>query len=171
MSQIELDEFERQILEFLCRWIPYESNPPRFERREEVCGELRLSLSEYDAACGRLERKRLIVSDQPASGELDFVAPTKAGRRLVSAPPQPGGFSWRILEFLGAHTKPGTPGFASLDVLQALHLAMNSAGIAAYQKACQALYDWDLITRQAQGENLYALIALTSSGRQALEER
>lgn len=171
MPPIELDEFERQILEFLCRWIPFESNPPRFERREEVCGELRLSLSEYDAACGRLERKRLIFSDQPASGELDFVAPTKAGRRWVGAPPQQGGFAWRILEFLGAQIDTGAAALSYLDILQGLNLTADKVGLAAYQKACQVLFDWDLITRQAQGENLYAAIALTGTGRQTLEER
>lgn len=85
MNEIELDDDARRILQFICRWLPVENPPEHFESRMSVCGELRLALHEYDAACGTLLRKRLITTDQPYSHDADQIAPTSAGREWVRA--------------------------------------------------------------------------------------
>ena len=165
-----LELFARQILEYLCRSEPYERCPVSFHSRGEITGELRLSLIEYDQACGQLARLRLIVTDQPTSGDCDFIAPTKAGRRLVGRQPQPGSLAWRILATLAAQPPAGdiAPGAYPAQpagvILEAVGLKPDTAGIHLYQAACQALYDWDLIARQTEGANCYARIGLTQAG-------
>ena len=80
---LNLAETERRILEFICRYIAPQSG--QYESRQTLTGELRLSLSEYDEACRRLIQLGLISTDQPLSGDSDFIAPTLAGRALVQA--------------------------------------------------------------------------------------
>jgi hypothetical protein len=80
-----LDETARRILEYICQRQPAEGEPPVFHSRMDITGMLRLSLSEYDEACGRLAAANLIASDQPASGDLDYIAPTPAGRQYLRA--------------------------------------------------------------------------------------
>ncbi len=80
-SLTDLDDIQRRILAFICRTIPPGS--PNFESRQTLTGELRLSLSEYDEACGRLVRLGLIATDQPFSGDCDYITPTPAGRALA----------------------------------------------------------------------------------------
>lgn len=77
-----LDETQRRILAFICRWVSPGSG--QYESRQTLTGELRLALSEYDEACRGLIRFGLIVTDQPMSGDCDFIAPTQAGRALNS---------------------------------------------------------------------------------------
>ncbi len=82
----DLDEIQQRILVFVCRHIPASSPPgTQFESRQAVTGELRISLSEYDQACGALIRLGLLISDQPLSGDCDFIAPSAAGRALRKA--------------------------------------------------------------------------------------
>jgi protein-tyrosine phosphatase len=92
IMEILLDDISRQILEFICRREPVDRDPPVFLRREDIAGELRLSLREYDEACGQLSRYRLIFTDQPASSDVDFIAPTRAGRLLGTPRPLPVAF-------------------------------------------------------------------------------
>jgi hypothetical protein len=80
----ELEENARRILDLVCRVLPEENPPQHFQYRNDIAGLLRLSLSEYDEACGQLIRLRLIVTDPPAAPDCDFIAPTSAGRRLVA---------------------------------------------------------------------------------------
>ena len=82
-SPIPLDDIQRSILEFLCQHIPAGSDPPRFEMRNTICGELRLALHEYDQACMELRRQRLIVTDPPYAHDCDAIAPTPLGRQVV----------------------------------------------------------------------------------------
>ena len=77
-----LDETQRRILAFVCRWVSPGSG--EYESRQTLTGELRLALSEYDEACRGLIRFGLITTDQPLSGDCDFIAPTPAGRALNS---------------------------------------------------------------------------------------
>ena len=80
----ELEHISRRILDFVCRTLPEENPPQHFQHRDDIAGMLRLSLSEYDEACGQLVRLRLIVTDPPAAPDCDFIAPTPAGRRLAA---------------------------------------------------------------------------------------
>ncbi len=167
MPEPALDETQRRILEFLCRRYPYESGETRFEQRMVVCGELRLALHEYDAACGMLDGLRLIVTDQPYAHDCDFIAPTLAGRRAVSRPPQPGSLPWRILAWMASQTDDEKADYLSEEaVAQGVGLPEDAAGRQAYQTAFQALFNWGWITRQAEGELAYARIATTLQGRQ-----
>jgi len=202
MPDLPLDETDRRILEYLCRAQSFERIPPVFASRGDISGMLRLSLNEYDEACGRLAARRLIRSDQPGSGDLDFIAPTRAGRRTVTRPPQPGSPGWRILEHLcrapgvdpagssgervareagpalalpggtpasqpvapPASTQQETGGFSAPQVMQAAGIPTTDA----YQAACELLYAWGLIERQAEGASHYARIAPTQAGRETL---
>ena len=169
MSQPALDETQYRILEFLCRRYPYDTGETRFEQRIVVCGELRLALHEYDNACGKLDSLRLIVTDPPYAHDCDSIAPTLAGRRAVSRPPQPGSLAWRMLVWLVSQTAVEKPDYLSGEaVALAVGLSADAAGRQAYQTACQALFNWGWITRQAEGELVYAYIALTLQGRQQL---
>ena len=80
----ELEQNARRILDFVCRTLPDENPPQHFQSRVDIAGMLRLSLSEYDEACGQLVQLRLIVTDPPAAPDCDYIAPTPAGRRLAS---------------------------------------------------------------------------------------
>ena len=80
---IDLEENARRILDFVCRVIPEENPPRHFQHRDDIAGLLRLSLSEYDEACGQMARLRLIVTDPPAAPDCDYIAPTPTGRRLA----------------------------------------------------------------------------------------
>ena len=151
MDEMKLDDIERQILEAVCRRVPFERNPPQYETRGDLTGSLRLSLNEYDRACSALLRLGLIASDQPFSGECDFITPRRAGRRLVSSPPQEGSLAMRVLEYL--RIAPAGNWLAAEEVTAALGL-----GDAAYQAACEALFTWDLIERQEEGKDCYARV-------------
>jgi hypothetical protein len=167
----ELDEIPRRILEFLQRHYPFETIPTVFEQRMVVCGELRLALHEYDAACGELDRLGLIVTDPPYAHDCDFIALTPAGRRAVTRPPQPGSLAWAILEILcqTAQAVPGASQYTSAaQVLPALGVPQDAAGQRAFQSACQALYNWGWITRRAVEENGFGEVAPTPAGRQAM---
>jgi hypothetical protein len=83
MPEQPLSDIARKILEYIVKNDPTQPGQVKYQSREEITGMLRLSLSEYDQACGELASQRLIVSDQPGSGDLDFIAPTPAGRQLV----------------------------------------------------------------------------------------
>jgi hypothetical protein len=169
MDRPPLDETQRRILEFICRWHPYETSQDQFEQRLVICGELRLALHEYDEACGGLDRLRLIVTDQPYSHDCDNITPTLAGRRAVSHPPLPGGLPWRILQVLADQIPAGEEGYLPGDLIaQAAGLQQDSAGLHAFQTACQALFNWGWISRQAEGDRLYARLRITSAGRQQL---
>jgi hypothetical protein len=80
----KLEENARRILVFVCQNAPEENPPQHFQRRNDIAGSLRLSLSEYDDACRQLVRHRLIVTDPPAAPDCDNIAPTPAGRQLVA---------------------------------------------------------------------------------------
>ena len=151
MDEMKLDDIERQILEAVCRRVPFERNPPQYETRGDLTGSLRLALNEYDRACGALIRLGLIASDQPFSGECDFITPRRAGRRLVSAPPQEGSLAIKVLEQL--RTAPAGNWLAAGEVLAALGVED-----AAYQTACEALFTWELIERQGEEEDCYARV-------------
>jgi hypothetical protein len=167
-----LDETQQRILEFLLHHYPYETLPPQYEQRNTICGELRLALHEYDAACGGLYSQRLIVTDPPYSHDCDTIALTLAGRRAVSRPPKPGSFAWRILETLCQILPGDPPAFLPAAQLMA-HLALpqDAAGLRAFHTACQALLTWGWIARQAQGENLFAELAPTPAGSKMLETK
>jgi len=169
MPQPDLDETQRRILEFICRRYPFETSESRFEQRMVVCGELRLALHEYDAACGVLDHLRLIVTNPPYAHDCDFIAPTLAGRRAVSRPPQPGSLPWRMLEWLASQLDANSPEALNGEaVAQAAGLAQDAAGRQAFQTACQALFNWGWISRQAEGELVYAYITPTPMGRQQI---
>lgn len=85
MNAPNLDETERRILAFICRYLAPQSG--QYESRQTLTGELRLSLSEYDEACRRLIQLGLISTDQPLSGDCDFIAPTPAGRAWLQSGP------------------------------------------------------------------------------------
>lgn len=171
-SPPELDDIPRQILEFLQRHYPYETIPTVFEQRIVVCGELRLALHEYDAACGELDRLGLIVTDPPYAHDCDFIALTPAGRRAITRPPQPGSLAWAILEVLCQAAEPavadGAQFTSAAQVLSALGVPQETAGMRAYLSACQALYNWGWITRRAVGEDVFREIAPTPAGCQVL---
>jgi hypothetical protein len=83
MPTPDLDDIQRSILAFICRHIPPEADPPVFETRNTICGELRLALHEYDQACMGLTRQRLIVTDPPYANDCDSIAPSPAGREII----------------------------------------------------------------------------------------
>jgi hypothetical protein len=84
-----INETARRILEYICSLQPADRQAPVFQSRRDITGMLRLSLSEYDEACRRLDAAHLIISDQPGSGDLDFIAPTQEGFRYLSGPTLP----------------------------------------------------------------------------------
>jgi len=166
MPQLILDETQRRILEFLCQYYPYDTNPPQFEQRIVVCGELRLALHEYDEACTGLDRQRLIITDPPYAHDCDTISPTLAARRAVSPPAKPGSLAWKILAYLGQETDPQGERveFPGETILSALGIPQDEAGWRSYQTACQVLFNWGWITRQEQGAICYAVIGLTPGG-------
>ena len=83
MSTQPLSEIAQKILAYICKNNPAGSGETRYQSREDITGMLRLSLSEYDEAAGELAGLGLVVSDQPYSGDLDFIAPTQAGHLRV----------------------------------------------------------------------------------------
>lgn len=162
-----LDETQQRILEFLARNFPYETLPPQFEQRNTICGELRLALHEYDAACGGLYSQRLIVTDPPYSHDCDTIALTLAGRRAVSRPPNPGSLAWRILEAL-CQIPPGEPlaYIPAAQLVASLSLPQDAASLPAFHAACQALLNWGWISRQTGEETAFIALAPTPAGRE-----
>jgi hypothetical protein len=79
----ELDETQLGILAFLLRHYPQASEPPVFESRAVLTGELRLALHEYDEACRGLISRRLIQTDPPHAHDCDSIALTSTGRQFI----------------------------------------------------------------------------------------